>query len=85
MIESSAGVNFDAILLAIAALSLISPVSVEVDATDAAEEGAVDTDDYVSAAPNQDVIWENGLPPPPLPVVPVVPVVATEVPEFCRL
>mmetsp|Transcript_17112 Transcript_17112/g.25501 ORF Transcript_17112/g.25501 Transcript_17112/m.25501 type:complete len:85 (-) Transcript_17112:665-919(-) len=84
MIESSAGVNFDAILLAIAALSLISPVSVEVDTTDAAEEGAVDADVDVSAAPNQDDIWENGLL-PALPVVPVVPAVATEVPEFCRL
>mmetsp|Transcript_12719 Transcript_12719/g.19605 ORF Transcript_12719/g.19605 Transcript_12719/m.19605 type:complete len:81 (+) Transcript_12719:617-859(+) len=80
MIESSAGVNFDAILLAIAGFSLISPVSVEVDTTDAAEEGAVGGDDGVSAAPNQEDMWENGLP-----ALPVVPVVATEVPEFCRL
>lgn len=92
MIDSSAGVSFEAMLLAMAALSLISPVSVDAGAdvavfVEVALPAVVGADvvEEVSAVavevalPNQEETCENGLTDPALPVV------ATDVPDPCRL
>jgi len=81
--ESSAGVSLEAMLVAMAALSLISdPVSVEVVAVFAevafVAVGADEVEE-VSAPLNHEDTWENGF------AVPALPVVATEVPDPCLL
>ena len=83
--ESSAGVSLDAILLAMAALSLISePVSIDpvpdpVLAALLGTVGTVNATEEASPPPNQDDTCANGFAVPPLPAV------ATDAPDPCLL
>ena len=83
--ESSAGVSLDAILLAMAALSLISePVSIDpvpdpVLAALLGTVGTVGATEEASPPPNQDDTCANGFAVPPLPAV------ATDAPDPCLL